>query len=69
MKARRKQVGAKLRELRLERNFSQAAVAEDLGVAHTTLSSWERGSRPMSIDSLFKLADYFQVDYREILNS
>ena len=57
----RGKLGERIRTLRLARNFSQQAVAGDLGIAHTTLSSWERGERAMSVDTLFTLAEYFGV--------
>ena len=61
MKTRKTGVGRRLKRLRLARSYTQVAVAEDLGVAPNTVSSWEREARPMSVDWLFTLADYYDV--------
>jgi transcriptional regulator with XRE-family HTH domain len=39
--------GARFRAARKERNVSQAAWAERLGVAATTVARWERGEQPI----------------------
>lgn len=62
-------VGQHLRELRLAKGFSQEGVAGDLGISHATLSAWERGTRAMSLDSVFRLAGYFGVEPQELVQN
>lgn len=64
----REHVGSQIRELRLRRNYTQQAVAEDLGIAHNTISTWENGSRAIDIDSLYKLAAYFEINVTELVD-
>jgi len=65
----RRLVGERIRLLRLRKNFSQEGLAQTLGIAHATVSSWERGSRPMSLDMLFRLAKVFGVSPCIIVNT
>ena len=53
-------MGARIRELRLERELKQSELAEQVGIAHNTLSDYEVGNRS-SIDILAKLAVAFGV--------
>lgn len=39
---------AALRKLRKRLKFSQAEMAEELGVNQTTIHRWERGERPIT---------------------
>ena len=63
----RKRVGQRLRRLRLAMNYSQKAVATDLGLATSTISHWERGSRAVDIDVIHRLASYFGIKPHELL--
>ena len=49
------------------RNYTQEAVADELGVAHSTVSGWERGTRAITVDELVLLAEYFDVAPSELL--
>lgn len=44
---------------------SQYALAKKLGISQSTISNWLNGKKEPSIESLWKLADYFgeSVDY------
>ncbi|MGE6415316.1 helix-turn-helix domain-containing protein [Planococcus kocurii] len=48
--------------LRKVRGLSVKQVAEHMGVAGRTIYSWERGEREISIQNLYKLLSYYQVD-------
>ena len=65
----RRSLGARLRQLRLARNYSQQAVAQDLSLAHSTVSSYERGSRPITIDRLLDFAAYYGLSLAELLDT
>ncbi|MGW6130810.1 helix-turn-helix domain-containing protein [Cellulomonas sp. NPDC055163] len=51
-----------LRQLREERGRSLRSAADDLGVAPSHLSRWERGEKAPSGDLLKRAAHYYGVD-------
>lgn len=53
--------GKVLCELRLEKGISQRKLGEDLGVVNQTISFWENGKREPDMDTLLKIAKYFNV--------
>ncbi len=50
-----------LRELRTERNLTQAEIAKIINISQRAYSFYEKGEREPSIDTILKLADYYQV--------
>lgn len=52
---------SRLKELRLERNLSQAQLANELQVSQRSVSSWETGFRRPDFETLIALAKYFDV--------
>lgn len=60
-------VGEFIKELRKERNLTQEDLADKFYVSRRTVSRWETGSNLPDIDLLMELADFFNVDIREIL--
>ena len=63
-----KKVGAIKKELRKEKGITQEALAEILGVTGRTISRWETGSNMPDLDILIQIADYYEVEIREILD-
>ena len=61
-------VGAFLRELRKEKNMTQEQLAEVFQVTNRTVSRWETGSNMPDVSLLLEIADFYQLDVREILN-
>ena len=61
-------IGGFLQELRREKGLTQEQLAEMTGVARRTVSRWETGSNMPDLDILIELADFYDVDLREILN-
>ena len=61
-------IGAYLKELRKEKNLTQEQIAEKFGVSQRSVSRWENGYTMPDISVLIELADYYDVDLREILN-
>lgn len=53
--------GKKIRQLRLDKNITQAELANLLNVSVSTIASYEIGRRKPRPDSLQTLADYFKV--------
>ncbi|WP_179211813.1 helix-turn-helix transcriptional regulator [Ligilactobacillus murinus] len=54
-------MGNRIRELRAEKNISQAQLASDTGVSQQSLSQYEKEGRKPKIEAWKKLADYFGV--------
>ena len=50
-----------LRELRMEKNLTQKAVARDLGLSTTCYAGYEQGYREPDYVNLRKIANYFNV--------
>ena len=61
-------IGKFLRELRNEKGITQEKLGEILGVAGRTVSRWETGFNLPDISLLVALADFYDVDVREIID-
>ena len=57
----------KLRELRLQKNVSQAKLAADIHISRSAVAKWENGLGLPNDDSLKMLAEYFGVGIGELL--
>ncbi|MDB5211463.1 MAG: helix-turn-helix protein [Sediminibacterium sp.] len=65
----RMRIARNIRLIRELRNFDQRYVASELGIARTTLSTWENGLTEVKIANLIKLAEVFGLDnYRQIID-
>ena len=51
----------RLKELRLEKNMTQADVARMMNMSKMAVSHWEKGNSEPSIEQLKKLAKFFDV--------
>lgn len=51
----------KIRELRKERGMTQKEVAERLGIGGSTMTMYETGRREPNMETLIKIADFFDV--------
>lgn len=61
-------IGNFIKELRKEEKLTQEEFAEKFQVARRTVSRWETGSNLPDLDILIEMADFFNVDLREILD-
>ena len=61
-------IGSFLKNLRKEKNMTQEQLAEILNVSSRTVSRWETGNNMPDLSILVELADYYDVDIREIIN-
>ncbi|MCR4759719.1 MAG: helix-turn-helix domain-containing protein [Oscillospiraceae bacterium] len=61
-------IGALLRELRKEKNLSQEQLAEQFGVSSRSVSRWENGNTMPDISLLIELADFYDIEIRELLS-
>lgn len=60
--------GAFIKKLRNEKGITQEYLAEQFNVSRRTVSRWETGSNMPDLDILIEMADYFDVDLRELLD-
>ena len=51
----------RMRELREDKDLKQKEIAHLLGIAQTTYSQYELYKRPMPIECLVKLCEYYDV--------
>lgn len=61
-------IGNFLRTLRKEKNMTQEELAHLINVTNRSVSRWETGSSLPDLDVLIELADFYQVDIRELLD-
>lgn len=52
--------------LRTERNMTQQALADAVGVTRATINAMEKGAYNPSLELAFRLARYFDVDIQRI---
>lgn len=57
-----------LRELRKEKQLTQEQLAERFGVTSRSVSRWETGSNMPDLSILVELADFYDVDIRDIID-
>lgn len=55
-------VAERIRELMRENNLNQVQLAEKIGLKQNTISAWLLGKKEPCINSLWLLADFFDVD-------
>lgn len=58
----KKKIGKKLKELRISRGLKQSQVSDKVGLSRATISNVEVGNRGLSIESLQKFCELYQVD-------
>lgn len=63
-----KKIGSFLKELRKEKGITQEQFAEMMGVTNRSVSRWETGSNMPDLDLLLIIADYYEVELKEILD-
>lgn len=63
-----KKIGSFLRELRKEKQLTQEQLAEQFGVTNRSVSRWETGSNMPDLSILVELADFYDVDIRDIID-
>lgn len=57
-------IGRKVKRLRLEKEISQEKLAEFVGMSREHISCIERGKNLPTVDTLYKLAEYFETDIK-----
>lgn len=59
-------IAAKLRQLRLDRDFSQPHVARHLGIKYQSYQKMERGDHSFRVSTLEKLAGLYGVQLSDL---
>ena len=62
-----KKTGEFLQTLRKEKELTQEELAEKFSVTSRTVSRWETGRNMPDISLLTEIADFYDVDVREII--
>ena len=60
--------GEFLKQLRKDKGLTQEQFAEQFFVSSRTVSRWETGSNMPDLSVLIELADFYDVDIREIID-
>ena len=63
-----RKIGSLMRELRKEKNLTQEQLAENFHVTGRSVSRWENGSNLPELEILIALADFYEIDLRDLLN-
>ena len=61
-------LGEFLKHLRKDKGLTQEQLAEHFYVSSRTVSRWETGSNMPDVEMLIELADFYDVDVREIID-
>lgn len=62
-------IARNIRLIRDLRNYDQRYVASCLNIGRSTLSTWETGITPVTIENLVRLAEVYNLDnYRRIID-
>ena len=60
-------IGRNIRSCRLMRRMTQSCLAEQVGISLSFLGHIERGSRKLSVDTLFHIAEVLDVPVDELM--
>lgn len=60
-------LGKRLKQVRIEKGFSQADVADFLNISRQSISRWETDKAYPDIDNLVELSKYYEVSIDELL--
>ncbi len=61
-------IGELLKELRKEKGLTQEQLAEQFNVSRKSVSRWETGNNMPDLDKLIEMADFYEIDLRELLD-
>jgi repressor LexA len=58
-------IGEKIKELRIEKELSQAALAKKIGVSQKAIDFWERSVNEPKSSYVIALVEFFEISYDE----
>ena len=59
-------VGSKSKEFRVKKGLNQTELGKKLGVSQNTISGYEKGTWEVGYDTLFKLAEIFEISIDDL---
>lgn len=62
-----KRIGEEVRMLRLSKNYSQEALADELGISISTLSNLERGQTEFTVSRLYEVLAFLDITIFDFL--
>jgi transcriptional regulator with XRE-family HTH domain len=62
-----KDIKLTLKALRVNKGYSQADAARELGIAVSTLSSWEQGKTFPDVEHIKKIENFYSTEYKNII--
>ena len=62
------ELACELKEARISKNFTQEYVAERINVTRSCIATWERGTRQITFDDVFKLCVLYELDINQLAN-
>ena len=62
-------LGEMIRQIRIEKGFSQQQLADLIHVDRTTITNWERGRRLPDADMLSKISDTLSIDVSYLITA
>ncbi|WP_126652627.1 helix-turn-helix domain-containing protein [Chryseobacterium aureum] len=62
-------LGTKLKQLRQNKNWSQADAAYRLDISQPAYNKWETDQAKPNIDKLGKIAEVFEIEVQELFNN
>ena len=60
-------IGKNIREVRLEKGFSQEELANRLNVSRQTISKWEVGESTPDMENLVAISELFEISLDELV--
>ena len=64
-----KRIGTIIRTNRKRKNISQSELGEHLGISHATISRYESGKLPITVDSMEQIANFCHFNTREYMSA
>lgn len=61
------QVGRRIRQARIEKNMTQMALADAMGVSYQAVSNWERGNAMPDISKLPELCELLDITFEQLV--
>ena len=61
-------IGEKIKELRLEKDLSQAQLAKLIGVSQKAVDYWERSVNEPKVSYIISLVKIFEISYDELFS-
>lgn len=62
-------LGENIKKARIKKGYSQAELAEKIGVSQAAIYYWENGKREPNFETIHKIANALDVSYIELMNN